>query len=182
MKNTRVARRYAVALMASAAQQKTIETTAKDLDVIAKTLHDSRELQLLVASPVISVARKRAVFEAVFASHISRETLRFIHLLTTKSREAILPELVEQFRALHDESLGVVNVEVRSVVELNYAQEKELRAELERMTGKKPRIHQVLDPSIRGGLIIRIGDTVLDASVSHQLEVMRTRFVAGHAA
>jgi F-type H+-transporting ATPase subunit delta len=182
MKNTRVARRYAVALMSAAAQQKTVEATAKDLEAIAKVLHDSRELRLLVASPVVPVARKRAIFEEIFAGHISRETLRFLHLLTSKSREGILSELIEQFRVLHDESLGIVNVEVRTVVQLSYAQEKDLRAELERLIGKKPRIHQVLDASIRGGLIVRIGDTVLDASVSHQLELMRARFIAGHAA
>ena len=182
MKNTRVARRYATALMSAAEQQKTIEGTAKDLEVIGKILGESRELRQLVASPIVSPAKKRAILDELFATHISKETLRFIGLLTSKSRESVLAEIVEQFKELHDEKLGVVNIEARISVELNYAQEKDLRGQLERITGKKVRLRFVIDTVMRGGLIIRIGDTVLDASVARQLERMREQFIAGRAA
>ena len=68
------------------------------------------------------------------------------------------------------------------MVELGNDQEKDLRAQLERITGKKAKLRFVIDKAIRGGLIVRIGDTVFDASVSHQLERMRERFVTGRAA
>ena len=182
MKNTRVARRYATALMTAAEQQKNIDGTAKDLDLVAKTLRGSREFLLLIASPIVSPARKRAVFNDVFGKLVGKETLRFVNLLISKSREAILPDLIEQFKMLHDEKLGIVSVEVRTTVELNYAQEKDLRAQLERITGQKARLQFVIDKTIKGGLIVRIGDTVFDASVSHQLELMRERFIEGRAA
>jgi F-type H+-transporting ATPase subunit delta len=182
MKNTRVAKRYAMALMTASEQQKNIEGVAKDLDLIGKIMSESRELRLLVASPVVSPAKKRAVFNELFGQRVGKETLRFIGLLTSKSREAILSDVIEQFKVLHDEKLGVVNVDVRTTVELNYAQEKELRAQLEQRTGKKVRLHVTVDKSIKGGLVVRIGDTVLDASVTRQLELMRQRFVAGQAA
>lgn len=182
MKNTRVARRYAMAFMTAAEQQKNIDGTAKDLDFIGKTLRESREFQLLVASPIVSPGKKRAVFNEVFGQRVGKETLRFINLLLSKSRETILPDLIEQFRELHDEKLGIVNVEVRTMVELGYAQEKDLRVQLERITGKKAKLRFVIDKAIRGGLIVRIGDTVFDASVSHQLERMRERFVMGRSA
>ncbi|HCV42419.1 MAG TPA: ATP synthase F1 subunit delta [Bacteroidetes bacterium] len=182
MKNVRVARRYAMALMAATEQQKNIDGTAKDLVLIAKILQDSRDLRLLVASPVISPAKKRAVFNELLATRVGKETLRFINLLISKSREAILYDLIEQYKELHDEKLGIVNVSVRMVVELNYAQEKDLRAQLERITGKKVRLQTLIDKTIKGGLVIRIADTVLDASVSHQLDRMRELLVAGQAA
>lgn len=182
MKHARVARRYAMALMSAAEQQKNIEGTAKDLESIGKILGESRELRLLVASPVISPAKKRAIFNEVFGTRIGKETLTFINLLTSKSREDVLQDIVEQFRVLHDEKLGVVNVEVRTAVELSYAQEKDLKATLEKMMNKKPRLQFVIDKTIKGGLVIRIGDTVLDASVTRQLELMRERFIAGRAA
>lgn len=182
MKHTRVARRYAMALMAAAEQQKNIEGTAKDLVVIGKILNESRELRLLMTSPVVSPAKKRAVFSELFGSRVGKETLTFINLLTAKSREAILQDVVEQFKALHDEKLGIVNIEVRASIELSYAQEKELRATLEQMMNRKARLHLVIDKTIKGGLIVRIGDTVLDASVTRQLERMRERFIAGRAA
>jgi F-type H+-transporting ATPase subunit delta len=182
MKNTRVARRYAMALMTAAEQQKNIDGVAKDLDLVAKTLHESKEFRLFVASPIVSPAKKRAVFGDLFGPSVGKETLRFINLLISKSREAILPDVVGQYKELHDEKLGIVNVEVRIVAELNYAQEKDLRAQLERITGRKVRLHFVIDKTIKGGLVVRIEDTVLDGSVSRQLERMRERFVAGRAA
>jgi len=181
MKHSRVARRYAVALMAAAEQQKNIEGTAKDLEAIGKILAESRELRLLIASPVVSSTKKRGVFNELFRSRIGRDTLAFINFLTEKSREGVLKDVVEQFKTLHDEKLGIVNVEVRTVVGLNYAQEKELRASLERMLNRKPRLQIVMDKTIKGGLVVRIGDTVLDASVTRQLERMRERFIAGRA-
>lgn len=171
-----------MALMSAAEQQKNIEGTAKDLESIGKILGESRELRLLVASPVVSPAKKRAVFNELFGARIGKETLTFINLLTSKSREDVLQDVVEQFRVLHDEKLGVVNVEVRTAVELSYAQEKDLKATLEKMMNKKPRLQFVIDKTIKGGLVIRIGDTVLDASVTRQLELMRERFIAGRAA
>ena len=182
MKNTRVARRYAMALMSAAEQQKNVKGTAKDMELVGKVLSESREFRLFVASPIVSTPKKRAVFNEVFGSRVGRETMTFINLLTSKSREAILQDVSQQFKELHDERLGIVNVEVRTALEFNYAQEKELRIQLERITGKKVRFRFAIDKTIRGGIVIRIGDTVLDASVSRQLEQMRERFVAGRAA
>ncbi len=182
MKNTRVARRYAMALMTAAEQQKNIEGTAKDMEFIGKVLRESREFRLFVAGPIVSPSKKRAVFNEVFGPRVGKETMTFVNLLTSKSREAILQDITEQFKELHDEKLGIVNVEVRTSVELNYGQEKDLRAELELMTAKKVRFQFVIDTTIKGGIVIRIGDTVLDGSVAHQLERMRERFIAGRAA
>ena len=179
MKNVRVARRYAVALMAAAENQKNIEGTARDLDGVAQILQVSREFRLLVSSPVIRAARKRAVFDELLGPRVGKETLRFIHLLTSKSREGILPDVIVEFKKLQDEKAGIVNVEVRTVVELGYAQEKDLRSNLEHMIGKKVRLHFVIDKALKGGLVVRVGDTVFDASVSRQLERMRAMFVAG---
>ena len=179
MRNVRVARRYAVALMQTAAHQRNIDGIAKDLNLVGTLLRESREFRLFVASPVISAAKKRAVFDAVLEPRVGKETLRFIHLLISKSREGILPDVIVEFRELQDELAGIRNVEVRTVLDLNYAQEKELRSRLEQMIGKKVRLHPVIDKTLKGGLVVRVGDTVFDASVSHQLERMRALFAEG---
>lgn len=179
MRNVRVARRYAVALMQTAAHQRNIDGIAKDLNLVGTLLRESREFRLFIASPVISAAKKRAVFDAVLEPRVGKETLRFIHLLISKSREGILPDVIVEFRELQDELAGIRNVEVRTVLDLNYAQEKELRSRLEQMIGKKVRLHPVIDKTLKGGLVVRVGDTVFDASVSHQLERMRALFAEG---
>ena len=181
MKNPRVARRYAAALMTAAEQQKNIDGTAADLDLVGRLLRESRDLRRLIASPIVSPARKRAVFKEVLGTRIGNETLRFIDLLITKGREGVLPEIIQQFELERDEKYGIVNVDVRSAVEFTEPQEKSLQAQLEKHTKKKVRVRFALDKSIQGGLVVKIGDTVLDASVRHQLELLRERFISGGA-
>jgi F-type H+-transporting ATPase subunit delta len=93
----------------------------------------------------------------------------------------MLPDIVEQFGDLHDIAQGIVNVDVTTAVALTDQQSRALQTELERHTGKSVRLNVLSDPSIRGGLVVRIGDTVLNASITHQLERLRERFVRGAA-
>jgi F-type H+-transporting ATPase subunit delta len=182
MKNARVARRYAQALMLSAeSSTNTIDAIAGDLEIVKRALDGSRDLQLLLTNPVVRAEKKIAVLREIFRSHIGMPTMTFLELLTEKQREAALPEVIERYNALRDEKYGIVNVEVSSAVEISPQQEKTLAEKLERYTKKKVRVRFALDTSLRGGMVVRIGDTVLDASVKRQLELMRERFVDGHA-
>jgi len=76
MKNVRVARRYAMALMTAATEQKNIDGTAGDLDMLGNLLRGSREFRLLIASPIVSPAKKKAVFKELLEKRIGGETLR----------------------------------------------------------------------------------------------------------
>jgi F-type H+-transporting ATPase subunit delta len=179
MKNMRVARRYAGALMEAAEAAGAIDGTAADLETIASTLRGSRELRLLAQSPVVSPARKAAVFRAIFAARIGRGTMDFIDLVITKQREEHLLEIAEQFGLLRDEKMGILSIDVTSAVEITPSQHTDLASELERSTKKKVRIRMTVDRAIKAGLIVRIGDTVLDASMRRQLELLRARFFEG---
>lgn len=179
MKNTRVARRYAMALMAAATDEQTIDRTGADLDLIGQILRDSREFRMLVASPVISAEKKAEVFRALLGPHVTATTLAFVQLMTAKGRAALLHDVVEQFRVLRDEHLGIVSVDVKSAVEISPVQQQDLTSRMERYTQKKVRVRFSLDTQIKGGLVVRIGDTVLDASLRRQLELLRTRLSAG---
>lgn len=179
MKNTRAARRYATALMGVAEEQHSIESVAADLDFVNRTLKGSRELQLLLVSPVVAPGRKRSVFKALFGEGTGKATIAFLDLLIAKRRETLLPLIMQEYAALRDEKNGIVNVDVVSAIELAPPQEERLRAELERFTGKKVRFRSEIDGSVRGGIRVKIGDTVLDATIRHQLERLRNRFLEG---
>jgi len=179
MKNLRVARRYAKALMAVAEEQNALEEIAQDLETISALIRSSRELRLLIASPVVSPEKKTRIFKVLFETRVSTTALEFVYLMTSKHREAVLPEVIEQFTILRDDKLGIVNAEVTVAAELSPSQEKNLVSRLERYTGKKVRLRAVMDRAIKGGLVVRIGDTVLDGSVVHQLALLRERFTGG---
>ncbi|MEW6509687.1 MAG: ATP synthase F1 subunit delta [Bacteroidota bacterium] len=179
MKNVRVARRYAAALMAVAEELHSVQSIDADLNLIERTVKASRELRLLIASPVVSPARKQGVIHALFDGKVGVATMSFLELLIGKQRESHIPGIVEQYRALRDDRLGIVSVEVTAAVALTPEQEKELAAGLERTMGKQVRLHIRVEGGIRGGLVLRVGDTVRDASVRRQLEILRERFRTG---
>ncbi|HTS00631.1 MAG TPA: ATP synthase F1 subunit delta [Bacteroidota bacterium] len=179
MKNLRVARRYAQALMESADAAKTVDATGRDLASIAAVLAGSRELRLLAASPVVRPVRKEAVFRELFGARVGKGTMQFLALVIARQREAHLGEIAEQFALLRDAKQGVVGVDVASAVALSAPQQEELTRALGRATGKTVRLRLTVDPAIRGGLVVRVGDTVLDASVRRQLELLKARFVQG---
>jgi F-type H+-transporting ATPase subunit delta len=167
--------------MTAANEQGTIDPTANDLETIGKFLLASKELRILVASPIVSVKKKTEIFNVLFAAYVKQPTLDFLHLMIAKNREALLPDLIEQFNALRDDQLGIVTAEVKAAVELTSPQEKDLQSQLEQYTRKKVRVRFALDKQIKGGLVVKIGDTVLDASIRRQLERLKERFVAGDA-
>jgi F-type H+-transporting ATPase subunit delta len=128
---------------------------------------------------VVPAKKKSDVFTELFASRMDKATLAFVDLLIQKHREPLLPDVIEQFNALRDQRMGIVNVAVTAAVECTAPQQKSLQASLERYTGKKVRLHFSTDATIKGGLKVTIGDTVLDASLIHQLALLRDRFVHG---
>jgi F-type H+-transporting ATPase subunit delta len=179
MKNVRVARRYAQALMPIAEEHRAMDTVAADLSVIGETLRASRDLRLLLRSPVIKEGKKVAIFQDLFAARVNRITFGFVLLLIQKRRESLLPDIIEQFHALRDEKQGIVSVQVTGSTELSAGQERDLAQRMEQYSGKKVRVQFALDSAIRGGLVVRLGDTVLDMSGRRQLERLRERFLQG---
>jgi F-type H+-transporting ATPase subunit delta len=182
MAHSRAARRYAAALMGAAEEIKVADAVTQDLLMVGATLRDSRELRLLVSSPIVPASKKAGAFKALFASRVSPQTMVFINLLIAKQREGILAETIEEYMKLRDIQMGVVNISVASAVDLTRKQEDALRGQLERLTGKKVRLHVALTPEIKGGLVVRVGDTVLDASIKRQLEILGERFARGEFA
>ncbi len=179
MTKSRAARRYAMALMDVAAERHTVDAVAGDLETVEQTIRGSRELQLLIASPVVTPGKKKSVFHALFAERVGKDVLTFLDLLFVKHRENLLPAIVQQYASLRDERAGVVNVDVTTAAELAVPQQERLRAVLERYTGKTVRIRAAIDRSLKGGVRVQIGDTVLDASVRRQLELLRNAFLEG---
>jgi F-type H+-transporting ATPase subunit delta len=179
MKNFRAARRYAAGFLAAADDIGAVDAVARDCGLLTQVLRDAPGFRLLVASPIVTPAKKTAVFRELFDQRVHAATMTFLRLLAAKGREEILPEVLEQVAVLHDERRGIITVDVAVAVEPTPEQQTALRAELERTTGRTVRLRIALDPRIRGGLVVKIGDTVLDASVRRQLELLRERLAAG---
>lgn len=179
MADTRAARRYALALIGLAEEQKVLNLVAEDFDSLERLLRDSREFALFLTSPVVSMQKKKEILSTILRGKVSELTRHFVLLLTSKDREKLLGETIQQFNQLRDERLGILNVTTRTAVKFTGEEERRLIQQIERATRKKVRLNYILDPSLRGGFVVQHDDTVWDASVQHQLELLRRRFVEG---
>ncbi|HYE56982.1 MAG TPA: ATP synthase F1 subunit delta [Rhodothermales bacterium] len=174
-----VARRYAKALLDEARTAGELEAVDADLAFVGETISGARELQLMLGSPIVTPDKKRRVVEALFAGQIGTRVQRFIGFLFEKGREDLLGSIAEAYRAQRDAEEGVAEAQVRVPAALEAAEEDRLREALEARTGKKLRLRITVDPSLIGGLVVRIGDTVYDGSVRYRLDALRTRMHEG---
>ncbi len=177
MAHVRVAHRYALALIDLAEESEQIDVVRKDFDLILRTFESSRDFQLFLASPIIREDKKKLILGELFKRKISAITMNFLEFLAEKDREGILPDVIGQFNKLRNERLGIVEVTVTSAVELTKSQRGKLERQLEQFTERKVVAGYLIDPAVKGGFVVRIGDTVLDASVKRQLELLHEKFV-----
>jgi len=176
MSTVRIANRYAEALMTTAEEMHILKKVSDDLTGIRRIIHESREFQLFLKSPVVKAEKKRQVFQATFQKSVQPLTMDFLSLLAEKRREDTLPSIIEAFFRLQDETLGIVNVHVTAAADLSRQQTTQIEQHFEAYSKKKVRIAATIDAHLVGGFIARIGDTVFDGSVKRQLELLRQRF------
>ncbi len=173
MIQTTVARRYAKALfgLQEAAE---IGRTAEALRLLADAFTASREFRALLLSPVFTREQKEAVVTrlAVKAKCLPI-TVRFLSHVVRKNRIALIREINEAFGKLADQASNRKIVQVSAARPLAAAQKTELRAKLAKVTGSKIDLAVRVDPSVIGGLEIRIGSTVYDGTIRGQLSRLR---------
>ncbi|MCU0452484.1 MAG: ATP synthase F1 subunit delta [Bacteroidetes bacterium] len=182
MSDSRVARRYAQALLDAAAGVGREEPVAADLEMLRTVIRGSSELRLLLKSPVVKQERKQEVLRAAFQGHVEPLTQEFMALLTEKGREQMLSQVIVEFQRLRDRKLGIVTLEVGAATTLSADQTEALRQRFEALTHKTVQMTVTVDASLKGGLTARLGDTVYDGSIRRQLELLRKRFALGDGA
>ena len=181
MSQYQVLNRYAGSLLQTSIDAKNLEETSKDIELIVNTLKENHKLQLILENPIVKPAVKLSILNEIFQNKIGSQTKKFIKFIVDKDREDLLYSIFQKFLELKDEYLGIVNVEVRTPFAFSSEQEEHLRKNLESTLSKKIIFNFNIDSSLIGGFIAKVGDTVFDASVKHQLEILKKQFLEGGA-
>ncbi|MFN3344049.1 MAG: F0F1 ATP synthase subunit delta [Chloroherpetonaceae bacterium] len=168
-----VGRRYAIALYEIAKAQNKVSDFAKDCNLIASTLKNSKELLNAVKSPIINQEKKTTLLKAVFSGKVGKPLEDALMLLVKKGRASIIPDVMKAFEDILDEQSGIVLAQVESAVWLSEPEKQAIAKKLEVVSGKKIRIENKINPSLIGGFTARIGDTVIDGSIKHKLERLK---------
>jgi F-type H+-transporting ATPase subunit delta len=170
---------YANALADVALAQGVAEPVAKQLHDFGAAYEESPELRTSLASPAVSIEAKHAVIEKIGARLAASKIIRnFLFVLADHRRTHLIPEVIAAFLEVIRQRQGVAEAEVSSAIELSAAQKKEMAATLARLTGKKIEAKYALDPTLLGGAVVRIGDTIYDGSLRNRLNEMRVRLAA----
>ena len=171
---------YADALIALAQEQDSLDTIARDVRLIGDALDDSAELKGFLANPLVGVEVKKGVVEGVFGSQVSTLTKNFLLLLVDRKRIAFVSEIVSQFQALLRVIDQVALAEITAALKLSRAQEDTLRDRVKAMTGAKDvELAVTINPDLIGGVIIKVGSQVVDASIRGQLRRLKSSLAAG---
>jgi len=170
-----IARRYAQAYFDLAQEAGAIAEWGRELARVADALADP-DVARALANPRLRGA-ERAQLTTALVEGMLPQAANLVRLLLERGRIAALPALVAHYRRLADRASGVVRAEVVSAVPLDAASTKRLRGALSERLGGEVETTVRQDPDILGGLIVRIGDRVIDASVRTRLEQLRSALV-----
>lgn len=170
MKDTRVAKRYAMALFEVARRDNTLDAISQDLALIERFLADVPYLRAVLLQPLVSDARKNTVITDAFGDRVTATSLNFLKLLIRKRREDLIETCIAEFRALNDEFHNQVAATATTAVPLTPEQTERLTQSLQILTGKTVHLTTAVDPAILGGTVVRLGDTIIDGSVRGRLE------------
>ena len=165
-----------MALFELAQEQDILDAVAGDLHALRDLLAGSADLERLIRSPVLSREEQaRAITAVGERAGFAPLTLQFLGLLAHKRRLFALPDMIEAYDAMLAEHRGEVGAEVVSAVPLSDEQLESVRRQLTEAVGQTVTLATAVDPSLIGGLIVRVGSRMIDASIRtklHQLELV----------
>jgi F-type H+-transporting ATPase subunit delta len=175
-----LAGRYANALFELAGDQKAIDVVSADLASLRRALETSPDLTRLVRSPVFSAADHAKALKAILDKMgVNPLTAKFVLLLAQKRRLFVLLQIVAAYERLVARARGETEAEVTAARALSDAEITELKAMLKSKLGKEPRLHAKIDPTLLGGLVVKVGSRMIDSSLRTKLDGLRAA-MKGH--
>lgn len=169
MSVTRVAHRYAQALLDLSTEQNLVDKVNEDMVQLSTVCKESKEFQGMLNSPIIDVKKKLDIFEAVFGGKMEKMSIGFVNLIVKNSRENLLPEIAKGFVSLYKKSKNILEVSVVSATALDAATRETIAEKLKAKFGGTIEMTEAVDPSLIGGFVVKIDDKQIDASISSQL-------------
>lgn len=173
-----IARKYARGLFEAGRHTNVLESLYDEAENLLAYLRQDRQLLAFLTAPQIKDEHKESVVRDSFATRVSGTFLSFLLLLVTKHRIDHLDSILDQFIGLVKEHHGILPTRVVTAFPLSSAERDRLTTELAARTGKKIELTVVEDSSLIGGIIVIVGNQIMDYSVRHYLGALKTRLLA----
>lgn len=177
MSDFSVSSRYANAFISIGIEKKILEKLFQDFLLIKNTFKNSKELKAVLKNPTVREEKKIAILTVLFNEKIQNETQDFLVFMVTKRRETFIEMVATEFINIYNEKMGLIEAEVYSAVKLDNNQISVLSSKVEKLTGKKINLNPKIKEELIGGFLLKIQDTVYDASIKRQLELLKNQLL-----
>jgi F-type H+-transporting ATPase subunit delta len=176
MKGTRAALRYAKATLNLAKERGLDKETNDDMILIDQTISENHDLLNMLKSPIIKSDVKKTILTEIFGKNINAISHGVINLLIDNKRLQLLPLVAIEYKVIYDFLKGVEVAQVTSAIPINKDLEARILKKVQEISGKEISLKNIIDPSIIGGFILRVGDKQYDSSVSGLLNQLHSNF------
>ncbi|HEX6964730.1 MAG TPA: F0F1 ATP synthase subunit delta [Gemmatimonadaceae bacterium] len=173
MREPTIARNYAEALLALARRADDLDGWGAMISDVAAAVQYDERLRRFLESPRVAVEEKNTILAKAFQDRFPRIFVRFLQAVVTHRRQHLIPEIAAEYHALVDEAEGRVHAQVTVAREPDATTREDITNRLTRVLQKTVVPHFVVHPEILGGVVVRVGDTVMDGSVRRRLGVLR---------
>ena len=170
--------RYAKALFELGKEKNQLRNLHEDIVKISGLCRESKEFMNLLENPVLSVSQKKQVFLKIFQFSISDQALQFILLIAGNHREFEIPGICRNFIEMVRKDQGIIPATVTTARKLSENMLSQIKKNLEKETGKEIELMDKVNPSIIGGMILRLEDQQFDGSISTQLKKIKTAMLS----
>ena len=178
MKDTTLAIRYAKAYIELALSRDQLEQAVEGVKAAAGFFDASPEARQVLASPLIPASDKAEALSRALGQGIPVQAQEFVRFVIDKGRAEFLPEILHQVGVLYEGIRGIRHAEAVSAVEMTPGQIEELSVRLKALTGAEQIVlHARVDPSLLGGVRVKVGDVVWDGSLSGRLEELKKKYL-----
>lgn len=179
MRDTTIARNYAEALLALARDANALDAWGAMIGAVADAVTTEPRLANFLAAPQVAAADKNRILAQAFGATLPRPLVLFLQKLVDNRRQTLIPQIAVEYANLVDETEGRVHAQVTVARETNDADRAAIAKQLSAQLGKTVVPHLLVNPAILGGIVVRVGDTVMDGSVRKRLTTLRSRLLAG---
>ena len=176
MKESRASIRYAKALLRLSVEQNTLEDSYNDMVLLYNLCLESKDLSLLLKSPIVKTDHKQKIFDQIFGNKTSKTGMAFIKIILAKKREYILAEIAKGFIGLYKTHKNIETATVTTAAPISEDLKTKIISYIKTNTKKKVELEEVVDKKIIGGAIIRMAGKQLDASISSEISELRQTF------
>ena len=177
MSHFRAASRYAKSMLELADEKGVLEEVNKDMLLLDTICKENREFTLMLKNPIVKHLKKREILEAIFKGKVNAITFAIFDIITRKNRESALPSIAVEFKKQYNIKKGIEVAKVTTTVPLDAKLKKEFEAIVAKISQRKSvELEEVVDETIIGGYVLKVGDRQLDDSVKTKINELKVKF------